>query len=134
MTLYCCARGGERSVLVWPPGRGAITITEADMDRLRPGEFLNDVIINFYLRWGCSSACIFVEQSAFPALFVGAGMAARARPEYRITRTHTLPAPCRVAYGVLFCICAATQEMDLLGCSPRCAIHTSLPDGFNPTT
>lgn len=38
-------------VLVWPPGRGAIHVMETDVDRLRPGEFLNDVIINFYLRY-----------------------------------------------------------------------------------
>ena len=40
------------SILVYPPkAKGAITITRADMARLEPNEFLNDVIINFYLKY-----------------------------------------------------------------------------------
>jgi sentrin-specific protease 7 len=41
--------------LVYPhnkPGfHGKITITQADLDALEPGEFLNDNIIDFYLRY-----------------------------------------------------------------------------------
>ena len=37
--------------LVWPGGKDSVTITNGDMDRLKQGEFLNDVIINFYLKY-----------------------------------------------------------------------------------
>ncbi|KTF95352.1 hypothetical protein cypCar_00034616, partial [Cyprinus carpio] len=34
-----------------PPAKGGITITEEDLSCLEEGEFLNDVIIDFYLRY-----------------------------------------------------------------------------------
>lgn len=37
---------------VWPKGaRDSVSITELDLARLEPNEFLNDVIIDFYLMW-----------------------------------------------------------------------------------
>ncbi|XP_038131985.1 sentrin-specific protease 7-like isoform X2 [Cyprinodon tularosa] len=33
------------------PGKGRISVTQEDLDCLEPGEFLNDVIIDFYLRY-----------------------------------------------------------------------------------
>ena len=39
------------SILVYPPGvAGAVNITNGDLDRLRPGEFLNDTLIEFGLK------------------------------------------------------------------------------------
>jgi len=39
------------SILVYPPdGPGAVNITNADLKRLRPDEFLNDTLIEFGLK------------------------------------------------------------------------------------
>ena len=35
-------------------GPGAVEVVPADLVRLQPGEFLNDTIIDFYMRWGSS--------------------------------------------------------------------------------
>lgn len=35
-------------------GQGAVEVVPADLVRLQPGEFLNDTIIDFYMRWGPS--------------------------------------------------------------------------------
>lgn len=44
------------SILVYPHGvPGAVNITNADMGRLDPGEFLNDTLIEFGLKWVHSS-------------------------------------------------------------------------------
>ncbi|XP_010768324.1 sentrin-specific protease 6-like, partial [Notothenia coriiceps] len=44
-----------------PPSKGRISVTKEDLLRLRDGEFLNDVIIDFYLKYlileGGGSAC-----------------------------------------------------------------------------
>ncbi|KAK1876339.1 Sentrin-specific protease 6 [Dissostichus eleginoides] len=44
-----------------PPSKGRISVTKEDLFRLRDGEFLNDVIIDFYLKYlileGGGSAC-----------------------------------------------------------------------------
>lgn len=41
----------------YPPegGKGAVDVSAADLDRLEDGEFLNDTIIDFYIKcaaWG----------------------------------------------------------------------------------
>lgn len=36
------------------PGKGRISVTQEDLACLEPGEFLNDVIIDFYLRYGAA--------------------------------------------------------------------------------
>ncbi|RUS24234.1 hypothetical protein BC938DRAFT_473906 [Jimgerdemannia flammicorona] len=42
----------DRTILVYPfKGVGAVTMTEEDISRLDDGEFLNDNIIEFYLKW-----------------------------------------------------------------------------------
>ncbi|KAI0317519.1 hypothetical protein OF83DRAFT_132135 [Amylostereum chailletii] len=42
---------GDEVVLVYPPtGKGAVNITNGDIARLRPGEFLNDTLIEFGLK------------------------------------------------------------------------------------
>lgn len=33
-----------------PPSKGGITVTTEDLECLKSGEFLNDVIIDFYLK------------------------------------------------------------------------------------
>ena len=38
-------------MLVWPTGKGGVTVRNEDVERLREGEFLNDVIINWYLKY-----------------------------------------------------------------------------------
>ena len=39
-------------ILVWPKDAvGALTIRSGDVERLSDGTFLNDIIINFYLRY-----------------------------------------------------------------------------------
>eukprot|EP00045_Choanoeca_perplexa_P010990 m.114276 g.114276 ORF g.114276 m.114276 type:complete len:692 (-) comp15472_c0_seq1:138-2213(-) len=35
----------------WPPGQGGITVTQGDFNRLQEHEFLNDIIINMYLKY-----------------------------------------------------------------------------------
>eukprot|EP00035_Acanthoeca_spectabilis_P009484 m.167931 g.167931 ORF g.167931 m.167931 type:complete len:993 (-) comp14738_c0_seq7:91-3069(-) len=47
------AEDAAKAVLTWPsPGeKGAVTITNGDVDRLEEGEFLNDVIVNFFLMY-----------------------------------------------------------------------------------
>jgi len=43
-------------ILVYPPsGTGAINITRADFNRLNPTEYLNDTLIEFGLKWVCTS-------------------------------------------------------------------------------
>ena len=51
---------GSRSVLTYPTKeqltnnhnlRGSVTITESDLLRLEPGEFMNDSLVDFYLRY-----------------------------------------------------------------------------------
>ena len=38
-------------ILVYPPGQiGAVSITNGDLTRLAPGEFLNDTLIEFGLK------------------------------------------------------------------------------------
>ncbi|KDQ25882.1 hypothetical protein PLEOSDRAFT_1026840, partial [Pleurotus ostreatus PC15] len=38
-------------ILVYPPNTtGAVTIKNSDLDRLQPGEFLNDTLIEFGLK------------------------------------------------------------------------------------
>jgi Ulp1 family protease len=38
-------------ILVYPPGQtGAVNITNGDLHRLEPGEFLNDTLIEFGLK------------------------------------------------------------------------------------
>lgn len=40
------------SMLVYPPGApGAVTITKGDFSRLQPGEYLNDTLIEFALKY-----------------------------------------------------------------------------------
>ena len=59
--LYC--RLILNSVLVYfrlltyppPPEKGGINITNEDLYCLQEGEFLNDVIIDFYLKYECTS-------------------------------------------------------------------------------
>lgn len=38
-------------LMVWPGGKGSIAITVADVECLEPNQFLNDIIINFYLKY-----------------------------------------------------------------------------------
>jgi Ulp1 family protease len=39
-------------ILVYPPsGTGAINITQGDLNRLEDGEYLNDTLIEFGLKW-----------------------------------------------------------------------------------
>eukprot|EP00038_Savillea_parva_P003897 m.131542 g.131542 ORF g.131542 m.131542 type:complete len:607 (-) comp11316_c0_seq1:364-2184(-) len=46
-------KDAAKTLVVWPSAgeKGAIVITQGDVDRLEEGEFLNDVIINFYLAY-----------------------------------------------------------------------------------
>jgi Ulp1 family protease len=40
-----------RRILVYPPGqKGAVNITNGDLMRLAPGEFLNDTLVEFGLK------------------------------------------------------------------------------------
>lgn len=50
------ASDGTISILVYPfSGTGAVNITKGDLRRLRPGEFLNDTLIEFGLKYVSSS-------------------------------------------------------------------------------
>ena len=54
------------SVAVYPPsGRGAVNLTNGDVARLRPGEFLNDTLIEFGLRYAPSSFSASLPQLSF---------------------------------------------------------------------
>lgn len=45
------ATGPSQAILVYPPdGPNSVTIFDNDLERLRPNEFLNDSIVDFYLR------------------------------------------------------------------------------------
>eukprot|EP00039_Didymoeca_costata_P006224 m.88484 g.88484 ORF g.88484 m.88484 type:complete len:978 (+) comp13167_c0_seq2:1231-4164(+) len=44
-------RDPHAHVVTYPKGKGGITITGEDMERLEPEMFLNDVLINFYLKY-----------------------------------------------------------------------------------
>ncbi|EDO38314.1 predicted protein, partial [Nematostella vectensis] len=50
---YHCLLSHNYSLLVYPPPpqQGGINITTANLDCLQEGEFLNDVIIDFYLKY-----------------------------------------------------------------------------------
>lgn len=43
---------------LYPPGGGpgAVEVTHLDLPRLDADEFLNDTVIDFYLRWVCGGA------------------------------------------------------------------------------
>ena len=45
-------------------GPGSVEVVPADLDRLQPGEFLNDTIIDFYMRYGFTLKAFM----SFPAL------------------------------------------------------------------
>ena len=53
MEFYLCwNKTNSIRPLVWPPsGKKRVTVDPSDLERLEEGEFLNDNIINFYLRY-----------------------------------------------------------------------------------
>lgn len=50
MTSNGAELDSNKTLLIYPPGRSAVTVTVSDVARLSDGEFLNDTLIEFYLR------------------------------------------------------------------------------------
>lgn len=51
-------------LFVYPfKGVGAVTMTNDDVSRLSDGEFLNDNIIEFYLKWYLCSVLLTLQRS-----------------------------------------------------------------------